>query len=232
MSNRQLLRRHVVVGLMAVLLALPFWFGRLDWSADMRLWRAIGDSAFLLLFFALSIGPLSRLWPPAARLIPWRREVGIWYGIAAVVHALLVLDGWARWDWRRFLGYEFIPALNRIVRLEPGFGLANLLGLVAVFLTLLLVATSSNRAIDRLGASAWKWLQYGAYTVFYLVALHALYFLFIHYTLSFHRQIPPPNWFRYPFLVLALTVPALQLAAFLKTVSRRQRSSVRSPSVP
>jgi sulfoxide reductase heme-binding subunit YedZ len=80
--------------------------------------------------------------------------------------------------------------------------------------------------VNRLGASAWKWLQYGSYTVFYLVVLHTLYFLFLHYTVSFHRRVPDnPNWFRYPFLILSLLVPLLQTGAFLKTVRQRQPSA-------
>lgn len=222
MYTQNLLFRHLLVGLFAILLMLPFWFGRLDWDPEMRLWRAIGDGSFLLLFFTLAIGPIAKLWNPATRLIAWRRETGIWYGLLAFVHTLLIFSGWVRWDWLRFWGYEFIPQLERVARMEPGFGLANLIGLVAVMITLLLVATSSTWAVDLLGASAWKWLQYGSYTVFYLVVLHTLYFLFIHYTISFHRTPPDdPNWFRYPFLVLALLIPALQTAAFIQTVTRR-----------
>lgn len=222
MYTQNLLFRHLLVGLFAVLLMLPFWFGRLDWDPEMRLWRAIGDGSFLLLFFTLAIGPIAKLWNPTARLIAWRRETGIWYGLLAFVHTLLILSGWVRWEWLRFWGYEFIPQLERVARMEPGFGLANLIGLVAVMITLLLVATSSTWAVDLLGASAWKWLQYGSYTVFYLVVLHTLYFLFIHYTISFHRTPPDdPNWFRYPFLVLAFLIPALQTAAFVQTVTRR-----------
>ncbi len=223
-----LLRRHLPVALVSLLLALPFWYGRMDWDAEMRLWRAIGDSSFLLLFFTLAIGPVARLWPATARLVPWRRETGIWYGLTAFLHTFLVWDGWARWDWQRFLGYEFVPELERVARLEPGFGLANLVGLVAVILTLLLVATSANWAVNRLGASAWKWLQYGSYTVFYLVVLHTLYFLFMHYTVSFHRRVPEEaNWFQVPFLVLAALIPLLQGAAFLKAISSRRTSNVR-----
>lgn len=217
------------MALLSFLLALPFWYGRLDWDPEMRLWRAVGDSSFLLLFFTLAIGPVARLWPAMARLVPWRRETGIWYGMAAFLHTFLVFDGWARWDWLRFLGYEFVPELNRAARLEPGFGLANLMGLVAVFFTLLLVATSANWAVNRLGASAWKWIQYSSYTVFYLVVLHTLYFLFIHFTASFHRQVPEnANWFQIPFLVLAALVPLLQGAAFLKAISNRRTSNVRA----
>lgn len=228
MIARNMYLRHLLVGTLAFLLALPFWYGRLDWDSEMRLWRAVGDSSFLLLFFTLAIGPLAKLWSGAARFISWRRETGIWFGLMTFLHTLLVWHGWARWDVWRFLGYDFVPQLGRVARMEPGFGLSNLIGMVAVLLTVVLVATSSNYAINRLGASAWKWLQYGSYTVFYLVVLHTVYFLFMHYTLSFHRQVPEnPNWFRYPFLILSLTIPVLQISAFVKTVRARRNGARR-----
>ena len=229
MFNNNLYLRHLLVGAIAVVIAVPFWYGRLDWDPEMRFWRSVGDSSFMLLFLTLAIGPLTKLWPAMGKFVPWRREVGIWFGLMAFLHAFLVWKGWARWDIWRFLGYEFVPELNRLARLEPGFGLSNIIGMVAIFLTLVLVATSSNWAVNLLGSSAWKWLQYGSYTVFYLVVIHTLYFLFLHYTESFHRQVPPnPNWFRYPFLILSFTIPVLQATAFIKTVKQRghQRGSV------
>ena len=232
MLKNNIYLRHLLVGLIAVGLALPFWYGRLDWDPEMRFWRAVGDSSFLLLFFTMIIGPLAKHWSAAGRFVPWRRETGIWFGLMAFLHTFLVWEGWARWDIWRFLGYEFIPELGRLARLEPGFGLSNVIGMVAIVLTLALVATSSTKAVNFLGASAWKWLQYGSYTVFYLVVIHTVYFLFIHYTVSFHRPVPEnPNWFRYPFLILSLIVPALQMSAFIKTVRQRQpvsRASIKN----
>jgi methionine sulfoxide reductase heme-binding subunit len=143
----------------------------------------------------------------------------------AFLHAFLVWHGWAQWDIWRFLGYEFIPELDRLVRLGPGFGPVKLVGIVALIFTLVLVATSSARAVDYLGASAWKWLHHSSYIVFYLVILHVAYYLFIHYTASFHRRVPEPNWFRYPFLILALLVPTLQALAFIKSVKQRRLSA-------
>ncbi len=193
----------------------------------MRFWRAVGDSSFLLLFFTMAIGPIAKQWSSAGRLIPWRRETGIWFGLMALLHTFLVWNGWARWDIWRFLGYEFVPQLNRLARLEPGFGLSNIIGMVALFLALVLVATSSNWAVKLLGSSAWKWLQYGSYTIFYLVVIHSLYFLYLHYTASFHRPVPNnPNWFRYPFLILALMIPILQANAFIKTVRQRNHQRI------
>lgn len=214
--------RHAGAVALAAAFGALFWFTRLQWDAEMRLWRAFGDAAFMLLFISLASGPLARLWPPAAALVPWRRELGIWFAALASAHTLLILNGWVRWDALRFLGYEFIPEAGRWIRLESGFGLSNIMGVVALAWTLALAATSSDAATRFLGPSSWKWLHASAYVVFYLTVLHAAYFLFLHYTVSFHRDVPQPDWFRWPFVALGVTVVALQLAAFARTVSRRR----------
>ena len=219
--------RHAVVGLTAVMLSAGFWWSRPQWAAEMRIWRAFGDAAVVLLFVSLALGPVSRLWRPGVRLLRWRRETGVWCAVASLVHAALVLHGWARWSVERLVGFEFVPQLNRTARLEPGFGLANLMGLVALAWLLILAVTSSDRAVRALGPAAWKWLQTGAYVVFYLSVLHAGYFLFLHYSLSFHKPPAPSNWFRWPLVVMGLTVVALQFAAFARTAVRKKRRPAR-----
>lgn len=213
--------RHVVVLLVAGSLVGLFWASRPEWVADMRLWRAVGDAAFVLLAAALALGPVAKLSVSAARLLPWRRQLGVWAAVVATLHALLVISGWARWDLGRLFGFEYIPQLGYVARWEPGFGLANLIGLVALGWLLVLAATSTDRALRGLGPAAWKWLQSGAYTVFHLSVLHSAYFLFLHYTLSFHKNAPEPNWFRLPLVVLGATVLVLQAVAFVSLVRRR-----------
>ena len=213
--------RHASVALLASGLVALFWGTRPQWDPEMRLWKAVGDAAFVLLLLTLAVGPVARLARPATRFLPWRRQLGIWFALVASVHGVLVVHGWARWSLRRFLGYEFVPQLGREVRLEPGFGLANLIGLTGVVLALVLAATSSDRALRRLGAPAWKWLHHSALFIFYLSLLHAGYFLFLHYTLSFHKPVPQPDWFRAPFVAAGGVLLALQAAAFAKTAARR-----------
>lgn len=220
--------RHVVMALVAGVLVAGFWLRRMDWSPDMRTWRAFGDAAVVLLFVTLALGPAARLWRSIGRLLPWRREAGVWFAVMALVHALLVLDGWVNWQWGRLMGYEFIPEVNRVVRIEPGFGLANLLGMAALLWALILAATSSDRALRALGPESWRWMHHGAYVIFYLAVLHSAYFLFIHYTLSFHRAPPPPNWFRWPLVVMGISVAALQWIAFVKVARRRTSRTRRS----
>ena len=221
--------RHAVAGAVSAALVWLFWQSRPEWTAEMRLWRAVGDAAFMLLFVTLVMGPMTRLWKPFARVLVWRRYTGMWFALLALVHGLLILDGWARWSWATLLGYEFVPQLGRDARLEPGFGLANIMGLAALFWALILAVTSFDRAVQFLGGSAWKWLHQGAHTIFYLSAIHAAYFLFIHYTLSFHRVPPPPNWFRVPLLLLVGSVIVLQGLAFGTTVRERRRGRALPP---
>lgn len=217
---RPIVRHVVVIGIAGAAVA-GFWFSRPTWSPEMRLWKAVGDAALVLLVLALALGPLARLNRRFTPWLPWRRQLGIWFALVALAHGVLVVHGWARWSLRRFLGYEFIPELGREVRLEPGFGLANVVGATALGFALVLAATSSDRALRGLGAPAWRWLHHGARFVFYLTLLHVGYFLFLHYTLSFHKAVPPPDWFRVPFVLTGISLIGLQVAAFIKTASKR-----------
>ena len=222
-SRGRWLLRHAGAAVIAVVSFAVFWAARPGWSWEMRLWKAVGDAALVLLLLTMAIGPIARLWRKAGRALPFRRELGIWFAVVATVHTVLILNGWARWSMQRLLGFEFVPQLDRTARMEPGFGLANSIGLVALVWALALAATSSDRALRRLGPSAWKWLHNGAHIVFWLTTLHVAYYLFRHYTLSFHKQPPPPDWFRVPFLMLATGVVVLQMAAFAVTVRGRRR---------
>ncbi len=204
-----------------------FWATRSNWVDEMRLWKAVGDAAYILLLAALALGPLTKLVPSTRKWLRWRRQIGIWFALTATLHAVLILNGWARWSLRRFLGYEFIPQLGREARLEPGFGLANLIGSVALALALILAATSSDRALRRLGRPAWTWLHRLTQTILVLSLLHGSYFLFIHFTESFHK-VPPESldWFRIPFLTAGLAVIALQVAAFWSGAERGDATAV------
>ena len=223
----ELIRRHLTVALMGALLIYLFWLSRPQWTPEMRFWRAVGDGSLILLYLTLALGPAARFLPRAGILLPYRRELGIWFGVFAIVHTIIILDGWVLWDVSLFMGYQYIQAIDQVVRMESGFGMANILGLLAVLIALPLMATSADWATRALGASSWKFLHYAAYSIFYMVVLHTAYFLYIHYTTSFHRTVPEPNWFQIPFAVLTTIVLALQAGAFVKTVARQRRGTSR-----
>lgn len=217
--------RHLAVAATALVGAYLFRLARGGWD-PMHAWnRAFGDMSFLLLAVTMALGPLARLSPPVGRLLPWRRETGIWTIVLATAHTYIVLDGWVRWDLWQLLGFVLHPDLGRYVMLQQGFGLANVLGLFALAYGLVIALTSNAFSQQILGGSAWKWLQQGSYVLWALVVVHTAYFLYLHF-LSFHRPLPPGNWFRVPFAAIVMGVVSLQVAAYLATW-RRQRPSRR-----
>tara|TARA_B100000745_G_C20140221_1_gene390902 strand:- start:712 stop:1425 length:714 start_codon:yes stop_codon:yes gene_type:complete len=221
--------RYASVGLVAALFVYMVWKANATWSPDMRLWKAFGGGAFLLLWFTVFIGPMAQLWRPFSLFLSWRRESGVWFALIGLVHGYLVLDGWVRWGMWELLGYQYIAELDMYLRSEPGFGLANLMGLLALFFALILAATSFDRVVSFLGVSSWKWLHTFAYVIFYLIALHALYFAFIHFSASPERVlrgIPtnyPDNPLRFVYLSAFVSVLFAQLTAFVVSVYRQRQ---------
>ena len=229
--------RHIAIAALSAGLTFAFWRSRMEWDPEMRLWKAFGDASYALFALAMLVGPLAVVWRRAGPLVAWRRALGIWFALLALVHAYLVWDGWARWSFSRLMGYEDLSAAGvpEPVLTMPGFGLSNLMGLVALVLALVLAAASSEWAMRGLGARAWKHLQQYAYVVFYLVALHVAYFMFMHYELGFGQLVlgkglPPPNWARFWFVGAAIVVLALQIIAFAQVARRRRAASARERS--
>lgn len=212
----------------SALLVYLVWQINSTWSPDMRLWKSFGGASFALLWFTVFIGPAARLWKPLTRFITWRRESGVWFFLISLIHAYLILDGWVRWSAWEFLGYQYVAELDQYLRFEPGFGLANLMGLVALIFALTLAATSSDRAVSFLGTSSWKWLHMFAYVIFYLAALHVVYYAFIHYSPSPARILmgQPTNYvdnpLRFYYLTAFLSVFVVQMWAFIKTVIQQR----------
>lgn len=227
-TRTELLLRHLLVAALSGLAVYGGWLVHAEWDSEMRLWKAFGVGAAFLIWFVALVGPAARMWPPLTRIITWRREFGIWFALVALVHFYLVWDGWAQWDVRELLGYQYVEEVEMYLRFEPGFGLANLMGLVALLFALVLAATSFDRAVSFLGISSWKWLHSFTYVIFYIVALHSLYFAFIHYSPAPHRLLMglpwmyPENVLRFVYLAMLLSVFLAQAAAFVKTVHQRR----------
>lgn len=228
-SRRMVLLRYVVVGVFAGISFYMGWWLNSTWSADMRLWKSFGVATFALLYFTAVIGPAAVVWSPLMSVVTWRRETGVWFVVMGLVHGYLVWDGWARWDVARLLGFRYAPELDIYLRAEPGFGLANLMGILALGLGLSLAATSFDKAVGFLGISSWKWLHTFTYVIFYVAVLHAIYFAFIHYTPSPERPgtVYPANPLRFVYVGALLSVALAQAAAFFKILSRRRAVGAR-----
>lgn len=218
--------RHLVVILMAVAGTALFLYSRAEWSEMHRWNRAIGDVSLVMVALAMALGPLSRLWRGFTRFVPYRRELGIYAVILALIHATIILIGWVQLDLMRLIGFEFHPGLQQYVMFQQGFGLANLIGVLALLYGAILAITSNDLSMRWLGNSVWKFVQRGTYVLWWLSVVHTAYFLFIHFV-DFHRPTPEPNWFQWPFVGLVGIVMVLQIAASWTTWRKgRNRTAV------
>ena len=210
------MKRHICVILLAALLVYVFLTVHSNWAPIHRWNRVFADTSLLLLAVTMLIGPAARLWRAASRLVQWRRAFGVHALVFGAIHVLLVLDGWLGWELPRLFGLLVHPLRGEYVMVEHGFGLANVLGMVALAYGVVLVLISNEYAVQRLGGSVWKFIQRGAYVLWMFVVIHTAYFLFMHF-LHFDRPMPDPNPLRWPFVALVLAVTALRWMATVQT---------------
>ncbi|MBY0349531.1 ferric reductase-like transmembrane domain-containing protein [Tabrizicola sp.] len=216
--------RHLAVIVFAAALLVGFAAVHAQWSPMHRWNRAFGDASVVLVALSMAIGPLARLVRPAVRLLRFRRELGIYGFLLALVHTVIILVGWVQWDLMRLFGFELHPDFQVYVMFQQGFGLANGIGLAALFLAAILGLTSSDLALRRLGPSGWKFLQMGVLPLWWLTVAHVAYFLFLHF-MSFHRETPDPNPLQIWFVGLVIAVLGLRAAAYLQTIRGKLGSS-------
>lgn len=209
--------RHAVVAILATGFVFGFASVHAEFSPMHRWNRAFGDASMLLVALSVGLGPMARFVRGAVRVLPFRRELGIYGCLLAVVHGAVILVGWVDWDLMRLFGFEWHPDLLTYVMFQHGFGLANAIGLSALAFAILLATTSSDFAMRRLGVSGWKFLQMGVLPLWWLTVAHVAYFLFMHF-LSYHRATPPPNLLQPWFVGLVAVVVALRGAAYVMTV--------------
>lgn len=229
-SKKTLFLRHLMMGILSAVLVYLFYLSYQswgvvpalwpDWNVDHAFWRSFAHAGFILLFLTLIIGPLAKLWPFFNRFISWRRELGIWFAILSIGHGYAIWDRWALWDVQRFFGLEYIEALGGYAMFRPEVGIMNMMAVVIFPMIILLAITSSDRAVNFLGISSWKWLHNSlVHVIFYVAVLRWVLYAFFF----FQPAIPdfrtyPPIWFLYPLLWMALFAVMLQTIAFIKTV--------------
>jgi len=209
--------RHHVVLLAAGFGAYAFMESHTDWS-EMHHWnRAFGDMSVVFIALSMIIGPLNRLSAVFRSAIRWRRELGIYGVVLAVVHTVIILAGhWVEWDLARLFGYELDHLTGVYVMRQHGLGLANAIGVIGLLYGIVLALASSDWSQRLLSGSVWKFLQRSAYVLWMLIVIHTAYFMYLHFQ-NFRTTVPGPNWAQIPFAWLVALVALVQLAAFLKT---------------
>ncbi len=220
------LSRHCVVLFLAVLLTYLFLSVHSQWAPMHRWNRALADASLVLLAATMMIGPAVRLRSAWGRLSAWRRELGIYAVGLGAIHTLIVLDFWMEWNIPRLVGFVLHP-MGLYVMAEHGFGLANLIGILALVYGVILMATSNEYAVRLLSGTVWKFVHSGAYVMWALAVVHTGYFLFMHF-LHFHRPLPEPNPLQWPFIGLVIAVITLQSAATVRTWQVRRKNQLRA----
>lgn len=174
--QRRLLLHHLPFSLAAVALCVPLYWTRPYKDVIARASFATAYPALLFLTLSLLIGPwnllLKRRNPVSSDL---RRDVGIWAGIFCLVHSAIGqcvhLRGrpWLYYiyDAKREHGHSF-PFRHDL------FGFSNDTGLLSALTVVLLLATSSDYALRKLGTPGWKRLQRWNYAAFALAAAHTI----------------------------------------------------------
>lgn len=138
---------------------------------------ATGYISMILLVISLLIGPvnlfLKKSNPPSSY---FRRDLGIYAGILAIVHSITGLFVHLRGQMWQYFFYHTDQGYT--LRFDD-FGWANETGLMAALLVILLLATSNDYSIKKLKPLKWKNIQRLTYVMFILVLFHCLYYRII-----------------------------------------------------
>jgi methionine sulfoxide reductase heme-binding subunit len=213
---RRLLIHHLPLLSVSALSVYLFYVTRPIRDAITRLSFATAYPALILIAATLLIGPLNLLLGKRTPISSdWRRDVGIWAGVLALIHTVIGQDVHLRG--RPWLYYVYGPREAHVFPLRHDlFGFSNYTGLCSELLLLLLLATSNDYAIRALGTPTWKQLQRLNYLAFALGGSHALGYQAIE------KQ-------RMPFVAVVLA--SILITAVLQTIGyvRRRKQRLGKP---
>lgn len=210
-GRKRIFRHHLPLFLITVILVgLTF---RAVESQDIifRMSMATAYPGLFLLAATLVIGPLARMFFRSNSIsTDFRRDLGLWAAIVSIVHVVFGLQVHMRGRmWTLFLNEN----LNfPFIRFDL-FGAANYTGIIAVFVLFMLLATSNDWALNKLGKKKWKGLQRWNYGLFAVVLLHGLLYQVIEKRVGFYV---------YLFAAIGLIVVIIRIAEFLNLKSRRE----------
>ncbi|AEI95545.1 Rieske 2Fe-2S domain-containing protein [Roseobacter litoralis] len=131
--------------------------------------RAFGACAFVMLTVILCIGPLARLNPRFLPLLYNRRHFGVMTTFVAITHASYVVDWYFAFSSSN--KYEAVLFANTSYGQLAGFPF-EIFGVFALFVLIILAATSHDFWLKFLSPPVWKRLHYLIYPAYLAVVAH------------------------------------------------------------
>ncbi len=213
--RRRLIRHHLPLAALSAVAVATLYVTRPYPDRITRLSFSTAYPALVLLAFTLVTGPwnvlLRRKNPVSSDL---RRDAGIWAGLLALAHT--VIGQCVHLRGRPWLYYVYGPWEHghRFPLRHDLFGFNNETGLASALLIALLLATSSDWALRRLGTPGWKRLQRWNYAAFALAVAHGVGY-----------QTMEKQKAHFVAVVLACALVALLMQAAGWLARRRERQS-------
>jgi len=176
--RKRVIRHHLPLLILSSSGAAALYFTRTYPDVLTRLSFSTAYPAMIFLGFTLLTGPwnlLCRRGNPVSSDL--RRDVGIWAGILGIAHT--AVGQCVHLRGRPWLYYLYGAREHHRGLRHDLFGFANYTGAIAVVLLAVLLATSNDYSLRRLGSTGWKSLQRWNYALFALAAAHAVGYLVI-----------------------------------------------------
>lgn len=215
--NRSQKSRLLTHLLLAVLTAAACYIAMLfkpDYKLSRQLTMGFAYSALLYLGFTLVYG-LWQMWRSQRRNpvnLYLRRDVGIWSGIAGLLHVWFGFQVHLKGEiWLYFFEPESTTLLQDL------FGFSNQTGLLATIILLVLLVISNDISVRLLKGKRWKFLQRFNYLLFILVIAH---------TVGYQMVVKRESFLQTAVIGLTILVVVVQLAGFLlyRTRQRAKRA--------
>ena len=170
-------RNHVALGGASVCGVLLIFAGIQSTDPIFRLSMATAYIGLVLFVVTLGFGPYAALrgsrYPVSADI---RRDFGIWSGIIAIAHVVAGLQVHLRGKMWEYFVHPFKGVL--LPRIDP-FGAANYTGLAAALIFVVLLVTSNDASLRRLGTGRWQSVHALVTWGLALTLLHAVSYQFI-----------------------------------------------------
>lgn len=213
--GRRLFQHHLPLGLGSLACAAVLYGIRPYPDVITRLSFATAYPALVLVSASLVIGPIKCLvGAHRAISLDMRRDVGIWAGVLAALHTGIGQCVHLRGRPWLYYVYSAKEMTKHAFPLRHDvFGFANFAGLAASLILLLLLATSNDISLRRLGTSKWKELQRWNYVGFGLIAVH---------TFAYQEGVESQAW---PFLGTAIVAIVFALILQLLGLAKRYRTA-------